>query len=92
MHISLYLHLHLHHLYSYKPAFHFQESYHVQLKMKLQSKNCCLETKELAFYQQYDKHILLSVTNQISAPLSCPLKIHDRRLSFNASAILYPVS
>ena len=92
MHISLmYLHLHLHHLYSYNPAFHFQESYHVQLKMKLQSKNCCLEIKELAFYQQYDKHILLSY-KPISAPLSYALKMHDRHLSFNTSVILYPVS
>ena len=70
MHISLYLHLHLHHLYSYKPAFHFQESYHVQLKMKLQRKNCCLETKELAFYHQYDKHILLSYKPNLCSPKS----------------------
>ena len=69
MHISLmYLHLHLHHLYSYKPAFHFQESYHVQLKMKLQNKNCCLEAKELASYQQYDKHILLSYKPNLCSP------------------------
>ena len=91
MHISLYLHLHLHHLYRYKPAFHFQESYHVQLKMKLQSKNCCLETKELAFISSMI-NTFFSLTNQISAPLSYPLKIHDRHLSFNTSAVLYPVS
>ena len=34
----------------FEPAFHFHESYHVQLKMKLQSKNCCHETKGLAIF------------------------------------------
>ena len=36
----------------FEPAFHFHESYHhhVQLKMKLQSKNCCHESKGLAIF------------------------------------------
>ena len=37
-------------LVQFEPAFRFHESYHVQLKMKLQSKNCCDETKGLAIF------------------------------------------
>ena len=37
-------------LVQFESAFHFHESYHVQLKIKLQSKNCCHETKGLAIF------------------------------------------
>ena len=37
-------------LVRFEPAFHFHESFHVQLKVKLQSKNCCHESKGLAIF------------------------------------------